>query len=66
MLLVLAELSEVRSRVSPEDASEAYLHSCFRNLRIVTVPQVGHMMHLEDPATIARHIVEFVGGLKGA
>jgi pimeloyl-ACP methyl ester carboxylesterase len=58
LLLMLAEESQVRSRVGA-DASEEYLRSLFRNLRLVTVPQVGHMMHLEDPATIARHIVEF-------
>jgi pimeloyl-ACP methyl ester carboxylesterase len=62
MLLMLAELSAVRGRVGAGDGSEAYLRSFFRNLRIVTVPQVGHMMHLEDPAAIARHIIEFAAG----
>jgi pimeloyl-ACP methyl ester carboxylesterase len=62
MLLVLAELSEIRPRVGA-DASEEYLRSFFRNLRLVTVPQVGHMMHIEDPDAIARHVVEFVASL---
>jgi len=62
MLLVLAELSEIRPRVGA-DASEEYLRSFFRNLRLVSVPQVGHMMHIDDPDAIARHILDFVGSL---
>jgi pimeloyl-ACP methyl ester carboxylesterase len=58
LLLMLAELSEIRGRVGA-DGSETYLRSLFRNLRIVTLPGVGHMMHIEDPAAIARHIQEF-------
>ena len=59
LLLVLAEESQVRSRVGA-DATEEYLHSFFRNLRIVTVPRVGHMMHLDDPDAVAGHIIEFM------
>ena len=59
VLLFLAELSEVRGRVGA-DGTEEYFHSLFRDLRIVTLPGVGHMMHIEAPESIARHILEFV------
>ncbi len=62
MLLVLAELSDIRARVG-SDASEEYLRQFFRNLRLVEVPKVGHLMHLEDPEAIARHIVAFATSL---
>jgi pimeloyl-ACP methyl ester carboxylesterase len=58
-LLLLGAESELRQRLG-EDASEKHFHSLFRDLRIVMVPNVGHMMHHEEPETIARHIVEFV------
>ena len=58
MLLLLGERSEIRPRVG-DDGSEAYFHSVFRDIRIATVPGVGHMMHLEDPDAIARHIADF-------
>jgi pimeloyl-ACP methyl ester carboxylesterase len=35
------------------------LRSQFRDLRMVTIAGVGHMMHHEDPAAVAAHIVEF-------
>jgi pimeloyl-ACP methyl ester carboxylesterase len=31
----------------------------FKDLRIVAIPEAGHMMHHEDPEAVARHIVEF-------
>jgi pimeloyl-ACP methyl ester carboxylesterase len=58
MLLVMGELSEHRTR-HWADLTEAKLHTLFRDLRIVTVPGTGHMMHHEDPECVARHIVEF-------
>jgi len=57
VLLFLGAQSEIRPRISP-DGSDDYFHGLYRNLRIVTVAGVGHMMHLEDPDTLARHIVE--------
>jgi pimeloyl-ACP methyl ester carboxylesterase len=57
VLLFLGGESEILPRIQP-DGSEEYFHSLYRNLRIVTLPGVGHMMHLEDPASLARHIVE--------
>jgi pimeloyl-ACP methyl ester carboxylesterase len=58
VLLFLGERSEIRPRIGP-DGSDEYFHSMYRDLRLVTVPGVGHMMHLEDPETLARHIAEF-------
>jgi pimeloyl-ACP methyl ester carboxylesterase len=58
MLLVLGELSDIRARHLVY-SSDTYLRELFSNLRIITVPGTGHMMHHEDPATVARHIIEF-------
>jgi pimeloyl-ACP methyl ester carboxylesterase len=58
MLLVMGELSEHRTRQTSYVTDEQ-LHALFRNLRPVTVPGTGHMMHHEDPEAVARHIVEF-------
>lgn len=61
VLLLLAQDSDIRPRISP-DGSDDYFHSIYRNLRIVHLPGVGHMMHLENPDSVARHIVEFAAG----
>jgi pimeloyl-ACP methyl ester carboxylesterase len=61
ILLMLAELSEIRGRVGA-DGTEDYFRSVFRNVHIVTLPGVGHMMHIEAPDSIARHILEFAAG----
>jgi pimeloyl-ACP methyl ester carboxylesterase len=58
VLLFLGENSEIRPRISP-DGAEEYFHSLYRKLRIVNLPGAGHMMHLEDPDSVARHIVDF-------
>ena len=58
VLLFLGEKSEILPRISP-DGSDEYFHSVYRDVRIVRVPDVGHMMHLEAPELLARHIVEF-------
>jgi pimeloyl-ACP methyl ester carboxylesterase len=58
ILLMLGELSDIRARVGA-DGEESYFHTIFRNIRIVTIAGVGHMMHIEDPDAIARHIVTF-------
>ncbi len=57
MLLVLGEHSDIRKRV-PQTSEEEW-HALFKRLRIVTIPGTGHMMHHEDPASVARHIVAF-------
>ena len=57
-LLVMGEISDKRSRFAPQ-VSDEQLHSLFGQLKMVTVPGTGHMMHHEDPQTVAKHIVEF-------
>jgi pimeloyl-ACP methyl ester carboxylesterase len=57
MLLVTGQHSEHRGRMTDEE-----LRLLFRDVRIVTVPEAGHMMHHEDPGAVARHIVEFERG----
>ena len=61
VLLFLGEKSEVLPRISP-DGGDDYFHSLFRDLNIVHVPEVGHMMHLEAPEQLASHIAEFARG----
>jgi pimeloyl-ACP methyl ester carboxylesterase len=58
MLLVMGELSDHRAR-NAGYLTDEQLHALFRKLRLVMVPGTGHMMHHEDPATVARHIVDF-------
>jgi pimeloyl-ACP methyl ester carboxylesterase len=58
VLLFLGEKSEILPRISP-DGGDDYFHSLYRDLQIVHVPEVGHMMHLEAPELLASHIVEF-------
>ena len=40
------------------DGDESF-HSLYRDLRIVHLPEAGHLMHLEEPELLAQHIVEF-------
>ena len=58
MLLVMGELSDHRARHASY-VSDDQLHALFRQVRLVTVPGTGHMMHHEDPESVARHIVAF-------
>jgi pimeloyl-ACP methyl ester carboxylesterase len=58
MLLVMGELSDHRAGRASY-VTEERLHALFRKLRLVTVPGTGHMMHHEDPESVARHIVAF-------
>jgi pimeloyl-ACP methyl ester carboxylesterase len=55
MLLVTGELSDHRARHTTDEQ----LHALFKHLRIVTIPGTGHMMHHEDPRSVANHIIEF-------
>jgi pimeloyl-ACP methyl ester carboxylesterase len=61
-LMVFGAESELRKRMGV-DASDEFFSSVFRNLRIATLPSVGHMMHHEDPDAVARLIVDFVESL---
>src|ERR1700722_1899258 len=58
MLLVMGELSDHRPRHTSY-VTDDQLHALFRQVRLVTVPGTGHMMHHEDPESVARHIVAF-------
>ncbi len=58
MLLVMGELSDHRARHASY-VIDAQLHALFRQVRLATVPGTGHMMHHEDPESVARHIVAF-------
>jgi pimeloyl-ACP methyl ester carboxylesterase len=63
VLLVLGEHSEIRARVHPEHLTNEYFHSMFRDIHIEHLDGVGHMMHIEDPQSIARLAVEFARAL---
>ena len=58
MLLVMGELSDHRARHTSY-VTDDQLHALFRQVQLVTVPGTGHMMHHEDPESVARHIVAF-------
>jgi pimeloyl-ACP methyl ester carboxylesterase len=58
MLLLKAGRSEFLSRLGPDGDIER-VRAHYRNLRIVSLPELGHSMHHEDPQVVADHIVEF-------
>ncbi len=60
MLLMLGEQSEYRTRMGSWGTA-GYLEAVFPHLTLVTLADVGHMMHHEAPAAVARHIGRFVG-----
>lgn len=64
VLLLMGELSEHRRRL---DASggEAGMREHFRDFRFAWIPGAGHMMHIDQPAAVAAHIVSFAGGTAG-
>jgi pimeloyl-ACP methyl ester carboxylesterase len=39
--------------------SDEYVHRVFRDVKIVVLPGLGHMMHHEDPHAVAAPIVDF-------
>ena len=59
VLLLAGEQSEFRGRLGEEGKDER-LRELFRNVRIETVPDAGHMMHHERPAEVARLIEAFL------
>lgn len=58
MLLVIGELSDHLAQHMAY-ATEGRLRALFKNLLLATVPGTGHMMHHEDPESVARHITDF-------
>jgi pimeloyl-ACP methyl ester carboxylesterase len=57
VLLVRGGAGDSRSQSTRATAEE--MRAYLRNLRIVTVPGAGHMLHHEEPEILARHIVDF-------
>jgi pimeloyl-ACP methyl ester carboxylesterase len=57
VLLVRGDADDGRLHERREAADE--MRACIRDLRIVTVPGAGHMVHHEEPAVLAGHIAEF-------
>jgi pimeloyl-ACP methyl ester carboxylesterase len=58
MLFIAGESSGHQER-RLADFSDEFLKRMFRDVQIVSLPGLGHMMHYEDPAAVARPIVEF-------
>ena len=61
MLLMAGASSGHQDRLLA-DFSEEYVRRVFRDVTIVTLPGLGHMMHHEDPQAVAAPIVEFAKG----
>lgn len=59
VLYVIGAESELAKRMSDE-ISAARLQEIFRDVRVVTVPGAGHMLHHEQPAAIATLIDQFL------
>lgn len=59
VLLLLGGLSEFRGRLG-EDSKGERLQQLFRDVRMATVADAGHMMHHERPAEVARLIESFL------
>lgn len=58
VLLLFGEHSEHRARLGA-DGTDEHFRALLRNARLVTLPGVGHMMHIEDPAAVAAQIEQF-------
>jgi pimeloyl-ACP methyl ester carboxylesterase len=58
MLFIAGESSGHQER-RLADYGDELLKGLFRDVQIVTLPGLGHMMHHEDPAAVARPIVAF-------
>ena len=59
VLLLLGEESQLRSRLGAEGTDE-HLRGLFRDVRIETIADAGHMLHHERPEEVARLIEEFM------
>jgi pimeloyl-ACP methyl ester carboxylesterase len=58
MLRILGGRSDFLER-RLQDCGADDLKGLFPALRSVTLPELGHMMHHEDPRAVAAHIIEF-------
>jgi pimeloyl-ACP methyl ester carboxylesterase len=59
LLLVLAEESDYLTRIERDDDVQSMCR-CVPQLEAVRLAALGHMMHHEDPAAVARPLVDFV------
>ena len=62
VLWVEAQASDALKRVGLDEAAHAERRAAFPNLRHVTVPDAGHMLHHDQPAAVARLIEQFLPG----
>jgi pimeloyl-ACP methyl ester carboxylesterase len=62
VLWVDAADSDTLKRIGLDAAQHAERRGAFRNLRYVTVPDAGHMLHHDQPEQVARLLEEFLGG----
>src|SRR3990172_455772 len=60
VLWVDAEHSETRTRMSLSEEELAARRAAFKDLRQVTVPDAGHMLHHDQPGQVARLIADFL------
>jgi pimeloyl-ACP methyl ester carboxylesterase len=60
VLLVVGSQSDLLTRIDVEGGIEAF-RPLIRDLRIETVAGAGHMLHHEEPRTVARLIETFLG-----
>ena len=60
VLWVDAAESKALERVGLDAAQYAERRAAFRNLRYVTVPNAGHMLHHDQPERVARLLEEFL------
>jgi pimeloyl-ACP methyl ester carboxylesterase len=60
MMMVFGELSELAARLGMEGGQDAFRRS-IPNVRVEVLAGVGHMLHHEAPAAVARLIEEFLG-----
>jgi pimeloyl-ACP methyl ester carboxylesterase len=58
MLLIAGAISGHRER-RLADFSDEFVRKLLRDVRIVTLPGLGHMMHHEDPQAVAAPIIDF-------
>jgi pimeloyl-ACP methyl ester carboxylesterase len=58
MLLLTGEVSGLQER-RRADRSDPYFGGLIRDVHIVTLPGLGHMMHHEDPQAVAVPIIDF-------
>jgi pimeloyl-ACP methyl ester carboxylesterase len=58
-MLLLAGTGSGHQERRLRDFNDDIVHSLFRDVQIVILPGLGHMMHHEDPQAVAEPIIEF-------